>query len=98
MSFTATVGLVAPGAGTPTGTVAFLDGGTHLGVVALGPGGQAVLTTSALTAGVHTITAVYSGDGNFSSSANGSPLTETVRLDGDANQDGTVDIEDLTIC
>src|SRR5262249_45658033 len=74
--FIATVTAVAPGAGTPTGTVTFLDGNTVLGTVAVGPGGTATLTTSFAAAGGHFITAVYSGDGNFVGSAQA--LTEQV--------------------
>jgi hypothetical protein len=50
-----------------TGSIQFLDGSTVLGTVALSSGGAA-LTTSSLAAGSHTITAVYSGDGNVSGS------------------------------
>ena len=43
-----------------TGTVAFTDGATSLGAaVALDASGQATLTTSALTAATHTITATF---------------------------------------
>jgi streptogramin lyase len=65
VTFTARVGVVAPGAGTPTGTVTFKDGTVILGTVAVGSGGQATLTTSFAAAGGHAITAVYSGDANF---------------------------------
>jgi len=51
-------------AGTPTGTVSFYDGTTLLGTQALAAG-SAAYTTSALAAGAHSITAAYSGDGNF---------------------------------
>ena len=37
VTFTATVAAVAPGAGTPTGTVTFRDGNVVLGTVAVGP-------------------------------------------------------------
>lgn len=73
ISFTATIGVTAPGAGSPSGTVQFLDGGNPIaGCTAVAvAAGQAVCQTTALTAGNHTITAVYSGDGNFNTS-NGS--------------------------
>jgi hypothetical protein len=51
---------------TPTGTVTFLDGTASLGTIAL-TGGVATLTTSSLAVGSHSITAVYSGDSNFTS-------------------------------
>jgi hypothetical protein len=65
VTFTATVAAVAPGAGTPTGTVTFQDGSVVLGSVAVGAGGTATFTTSFASAGGHVITAVYSGDVNL---------------------------------
>ncbi len=67
VTFTATVTAVAPGAGTPTGTVTFMDGTTSLGSATLS-GGTAMLATTTLGAGTHTITVVYAGDGNFTGS------------------------------
>jgi YD repeat-containing protein len=76
LTFTATVSSVLPGAASPpSGTVTFLDGGHPIGMGNLS-GGVATLTTSALTLGVHTITASYEGDGTFSggtSSLTGNP-------------------------
>ncbi len=65
VTFTATVAAVAPGAGTPTGTVTFRDGNVVLGTAAVGRGGTATFTTSFTAAGGHVIAAVYSGDPNF---------------------------------
>jgi hypothetical protein len=76
VTFTATVAVVAPGAGTPTGTVTFRDGSTVLGSVAVGRDGTAAVTTNFATAGGHVITAVYSGDSNFL--GNSQTLTEQV--------------------
>ncbi len=76
VTFTATVSAVPPGSGTPTGTVIFKDGGSTLGSRTLS-GGQATLSTSSLSAGVHDITAEYSGDCNFNASIEG-PLAQTV--------------------
>jgi hypothetical protein len=81
VTFTATLAVVSPGAGTPTGTVTFQDGNVILGTAAVGPGGTATLTTSFAAAGSHLITAVYSGDQNFVGSSHG--LTEAIP--GDAN-------------
>ena len=64
MTFTATVTAVAPGSGTPTGTVTFMDGATTLGTATLN-GRRGTFTTSTLAVGAHSITAVYGGDGNF---------------------------------
>lgn len=76
VTFTATVATVAPGGGTPTGTVTFMDGNVVLGTVAVGTGGAATFTTSFAAAGGHAITAVYSGDAAFVGSSQA--LTEQV--------------------
>lgn len=69
-TFTATVSPVSPGTGTPAGTVTFYDGGTQFGSPVSLSGGQASVTTEALTVGSHSITAVYSGsDGYFGSTS-----------------------------
>ena len=73
---------VTSAGGTPTGTVQFLDGGTQISgctSVALASG-QATCQTSSLALGDHTITADYSGDGNFNpsnGSLNGNPQAVT---------------------
>jgi hypothetical protein len=66
VTFTATVATVAPGAGTPTGTVTFMDGATELGTGTLNSSKKATFATASLAEGTHSITAVYSGDSNFS--------------------------------
>lgn len=63
-TFTASVSAVAPGAGTPTGTITFYDGSAPLMTVSMSAG-AAVFITTTLAVGNHSITAVYSGDGNF---------------------------------
>ena len=62
--------------GAPTGTVAFMDGGSPLGTSNLSAG-TATFTTSSLTVGSHSITAVYSGDADFVSSAS-SAVSESI--------------------
>ncbi|MFD1275556.1 Ig-like domain-containing protein [Streptomyces kaempferi] len=57
---TATVTVVAPGTGVPSGTVSFFDGATLLGTGTLA-GGVATFTTATLNAGSHPLTAVYGG-------------------------------------
>ena len=74
VTFTATVTSASPG--TLTGTVAFFDGATSLGTGTV-TAGQATLSTSALAAGSHSITAVYSGDATFATSTS-AVLTQTV--------------------
>lgn len=71
VTFTATVAAVSPGAGAPTGTVDFKDGAATLASGVAVSGGQASFSTSALNAATHSITAVYSGDGNFNASGTG---------------------------
>src|SRR5207248_17503 len=74
VTFTATV--TSSAMGIPTGTVTFQDGPATLGTGMLS-GGTATLATSGLAAGVHSITAVYGGDANFTGST--SPiLTQTI--------------------
>jgi PKD repeat protein len=67
VTFTATVSAVAPGSGTPTGSVTFFDNGTSLGTGVLS-GGVATLSTASLSVGTHPITATYTGSVNFTSS------------------------------
>jgi uncharacterized repeat protein (TIGR01451 family) len=76
VAFTATVSAAAPGAGTPTGTVLFQDGSASLGTANL-LNGQASVTLSMLGVGPHSVTAVYSGDGNFTASTSAG-LTQSV--------------------
>lgn len=68
--FTATVTAGNLGAGTPTGTVTFLDGTTTLGTGTLDATGKATFTTTAtqLGAATHSITASYPATTNFATS------------------------------
>lgn len=68
-TFSATIAPVAPGTGTPTGTVKFVDGATDLGVANIDQYGVATLSVSTLGVGVHNVTAIYSGDDDFNSSS-----------------------------
>jgi Domain of unknown function (DUF1929)/Bacterial Ig-like domain (group 3)/Bacterial Ig-like domain (group 2)/Galactose oxidase, central domain len=61
---------------TATGTVQFLDGGSLIGTGTLA-GGTASFTISTLASGTQTISAVYGGDANDSSSTS-APLVQTV--------------------
>ena len=84
VTYTATVAPAPPGGGTPTGTVAFADGGTTITGCDLRPlataGGHttATCTVTYNSAGNHPITATYSSDMNFAGSATTSALPETV--------------------
>ena len=64
-------------AGSPLGTINFFDGTTLLGTVNVSSFGVATFSTRALSAGSHSLTAVYSGNVGFAAS-NSSPLALTV--------------------
>jgi formylglycine-generating enzyme required for sulfatase activity/tetratricopeptide (TPR) repeat protein/serine/threonine protein kinase len=76
VTLTATVNVLPPASGTPTGTITFTDGSAVLGSAALS-GGAARLTVEALAAGSHAITASYGGDTLFAAGAS-APLTQEV--------------------
>src|SRR5262249_49189892 len=99
---TATVSVLAPGAGVPAGTVTFMDGNVVLGTAAVGRSGTATFTTSFVAAGGHAITAVYNGDPNFVGSSQA--ITEHVSAGATATCDAaqgvltvTGDAQDNTI-
>ena len=66
VTFTATV--TATGE-TPAGTVTFYDGTTQLGTGTLNSSGVATYSTTALTAGTHTIEAAYAGTSQLNPSS-----------------------------
>jgi len=72
VTLTASVSASSPGGGSPTGTVTFKRGTTAIGAANLVSTGanssQAVLATSSIPAGTHTITAEYSGSENYTGS------------------------------
>lgn len=80
VTLTATVTVTPPGGGTPTGMVAFVEGGVTLGTGNL-IGGIASFGTSSLAVGDHTITANYNGSGNHNPSQS-APLVQTVNPTG----------------
>jgi YVTN family beta-propeller protein len=75
VTFTATVTPNTPVA--PTGTVTFKDGTATICNAVAPTSGEAMCAISTLTAGLHSIAAVYSGDINFLTSAS-TPLSQTV--------------------
>jgi cyclophilin family peptidyl-prolyl cis-trans isomerase len=85
VTFTATVSTTAAGGGTPTGTVNFQEGSTTLGSGTLNASGVATFTTSTLSAGSHTIMAVYAGTSNFTTSTSAA-ITQTVNVVVATNQ------------
>jgi Bacterial Ig-like domain (group 3) len=74
------VSAVSPGAGTPTGTVTFMDGATPLFTLTLNNAGQNTVATKRLSVGAHTsLTAVYNGSGSFVGNTS-SPVSHTVNM------------------
>jgi alpha-tubulin suppressor-like RCC1 family protein len=71
----ATVKAIAPGTGTPPGTVTFSEGSTSLATVSLA-GGVAQLPLKTLTPDSHAITASYSASANYEASE--ATLTQTI--------------------
>jgi hypothetical protein len=78
LTLTATV--ASPSGGRPSGQVTFFNDGVAIGtspLVLVKNKPTTTMTTSALTAGTHVLTAMYLGDATFSSSTS-SPIAETV--------------------
>ena len=69
VTFTLTLGAVAPGAGTPTGSVNFRIDGSVAGSGTL-TAGIASCSTASLSHTTHTVVAEYAGDGNFLGTTN----------------------------
>jgi VCBS repeat-containing protein len=81
VTFTATVSVVAPGSGTPTGSVIFKDNGVDVITNTLNGAAQATWVVSSLAVGGHPVTAEYLGDSGFNGSAS-TVLTQTVNKAG----------------
>jgi Bacterial Ig-like domain (group 3)/FG-GAP-like repeat len=77
VTFTATVSSTVTSP-APTGTVQFYDGTTALGSAITLASNAAIYTTTSLTGGTHSITAVYSGDANFATSTS-TAFTQTIQ-------------------
>jgi hypothetical protein len=99
LTLTAAVGVVAPGAGTPTGSVTFYDGATPLGTVNLVNGVATLpLGPAVLAAGAHELRAVYLGTTNFAGGTSGTVAVTVIAPSAvqglvyvDFNDDGQVD-------
>ncbi len=68
VTLTATVTATSPGNNSPTGTVTFLDATTPLGSPVPVVNGAAALTVTTLGLGRHTLTARFTGSGDFQDS------------------------------
>ena len=91
VTFTVTVKAAAPGSGTSSGIVTFMDGATMLGNGSLtydplSGKDTATVSTATLSVGSHAITASYSGDANFVTSTTSSAISQVV------NQAGTTTV------
>ncbi|HXN97541.1 MAG TPA: glycoside hydrolase family 44 protein [Candidatus Acidoferrales bacterium] len=88
---------VAPqsGNGTPTGTVAFLDGSSQIGSAMLAAG-SASFSSANLSVGAHTIAAAYSGDSNYAASTSAT-VTVTVAAPPAADYSLTMSNSSLTV-
>jgi hypothetical protein len=78
ITFTATVDVVAPGAGTPFGSVTFADGAYNCTATSA----PWTCSFTPMNPGPGTVTASYSGDANFNSS-NSASITHEVLLNSD---------------
>ena len=79
VTFTATV--ITTGTTPPTGTMTFQDGATAIGMATLNTSSVATFTTSNLTLGPHSISAVYGGDASNAGSTS-TALAETIVASG----------------
>ena len=83
VTYTGTVSVTAPGGGTPTGKIEFLDGGTAIagcggatGQSLTGPSATCQVTYAAV--GSHIITVKYLGDTNYTTSPTSGSITQVV--------------------
>jgi hypothetical protein len=77
VGLSASVFVLSPGIGSPTGNVTFFNGNTSLGSGTLNGSGTATLNLANLPVGNQTITVTYAGDANFTTS-NSTALTQVV--------------------
>ncbi|MBA3553579.1 MAG: Ig-like domain repeat protein [Gemmatimonadales bacterium] len=92
VTFTATVSVVAPAPGTPTGSVQFRADGTALGGPVALSGGSANRETTSLGAGSRVITAEYLPTGLFSASSG--TLTPNQQVSQAATTTAVTDVPD----
>lgn len=92
---TITVAPTTTSATVPTGTLSVsVDGSVVNSTLPLGSAGAATYTFSSTTAGAHTITATYSGDGTYATSTGG-PLT--LAVGGTASKAFTLSATNVTV-
>jgi hypothetical protein len=86
VTFTATLSAVAPGVGSPNGTVNFRIDGSVVGSGTLS-GGMATFTTNGLSHGSHTVAAEYAGSLNFVGTTNSLALDQVINTKPVAGDD-----------
>ena len=72
---------ISSAGGIPTGQVNFLDGTTNLGTATLNAAGSAFLRTDTLSAGTHSLSVAYAGDGKFEGSTSAEVTTDIANAD-----------------
>jgi hypothetical protein len=90
VSLTATIAAFST---PPSGTMTFYDGTTQLGTATVASG-SGTYTATTLTAGTHSITAVYSGDSSYGP-ATSAAVSETI-LDFKLAQTGSITVGSVT--
>jgi alpha-glucosidase len=80
------VATVSAATGMPTGNVQFRDVDNVLGTAPLDGQGRAVLTTTALPPGSHTLTASYAGDSSFAASTSAAVVEQIVSAAAEQRQ------------
>ena len=89
VTFHAQVSATAPGAGVPTGAVAFSDGEQAIGAVVLDASGSAALTLASLPFGNHPISARYAGSTEFTASSGTLASGQTIEKSAPVAGSGT---------
>lgn len=77
LTLTANVSALAPGGGTPSGTITFFDAGQQIGAVPTDAFGNASFNASALAVGVHSFSASFASTASYGASAS-APVAVTV--------------------
>lgn len=88
VTLTATVAVVAPGKGTPAGSVTFRDGAKVIGTASL-TGGIATLATVPAPSGVHALSASFAGSTTLAASPGATSVAVDPRLGAPVQVDTT---------
>ena len=96
VAFTAVVTAVGPVITVPSGFIQFKADNLSLGSAIPLVSGVGTLVTGALTHGSHSVTAEYSGDGNFVGVTNGLPVAQVVNTPPQAGTNSVLGYENVT--